>query len=222
MFIKLPQEWWIHIAKLDMTEFISDQLASGSPTVLILAVAALVLIIAVGAWLIARKAPPRDHAIRFRPDPLPAELRGGALYGSTRATNRLFDTALLEKVVLTGLVSVVFAQILVGADVSNIGILAFIAVFVPVSALASQWFARRGKTWKSIPAEMLGMAVVNFGILFLFGLLQRVLGIIETSAPLFTTLFFLFLLTVLIVLYDRYRVVYSVRTALEREGRLRS
>ena len=28
VFIKLPQEWWIHIAQLDMTDFIKEHAAS--------------------------------------------------------------------------------------------------------------------------------------------------------------------------------------------------
>jgi len=211
IFIKLPQEWWIHIAKLDMTEFIGDQIAGGSPTVLVLAGIVLVGLIIAGWWVVRHKTPPGDHGPRLTADPLPAELRGPELYRLARARSRVFDAGLFEKVVLIGLVSVVFAQILVGEDVNNIGIIAFVAVFVPASALASQWLARRGRAWNTVAVELVGMALVNFGILFVFGFLQRVLGIIETSAPLITTIFFLFLLTVLIVLFDRYRTVALAR-----------
>ena len=32
IFIKLPQEWWIHIAQLDMTDFIKETLFGVDPT----------------------------------------------------------------------------------------------------------------------------------------------------------------------------------------------
>jgi hypothetical protein len=91
IFIKLPQEWWIHIAQLDMTDFIKETLfgvsadASWSeaianrPWVLVLAIVIAAALIAVCWWIITRKAPPADRRPRWKADPLPPECRGSGL-----------------------------------------------------------------------------------------------------------------------------------------------
>jgi len=230
IFIKLPQEWWIHIAKMDLTEFVKESVfgadatatwgtAIGNrPGVLVAMIAALVLLVSVVYWIATRKAPPGDHGIRLKADPLPPELRGAELYRTVRATEKVFDRALLEKVVLTGLISVVFAQILLGDDVRNVGVFVYVAVFIAANAFVSQWLARRGRSWHTVATELVGMMVVNFGIIFGLGFLQRVLDITETSPPLATTLFFIFLFTVLTVLFDRFHTVFRARGVLAKRG----
>jgi hypothetical protein len=226
VFIKLPQEWWIHIAQLDMTDFIKESLfgveatdpwataVGNSPGVLVAMIAGVALLLFVVWWIATRKAPPGDHGIRLKADPLPPECRGAELYRTARVAERIFDWALYEKIVLVGLVSVIFAQILPSIEASNLGVLGFIAVFIVVNAFASQWMARRGREWRSVAVELVGMAAVNFGIVAALQFAQRVLGIIDTRAPLGATLFFVFLLTVLVVLFDRYRTVLTARGVL--------
>ena len=94
--------------------------------------------------------------------------------------------------------------------------LAFVAGFVVVNAFVSQWLARRSRAWHSVAVELVGMFAVNFGIVAGLLVFQRVLGLIDTRAPLGTTLFFVFLFTVLTVLYDRYHTVFRARRILER------
>jgi hypothetical protein len=226
VFIKLPQEWWIHIAKLDMTDFIKESLfgvsvdtswgaaVGASPGVLVAMVAGVVLLLFVIWWIATRKAPPGDHGIRLKADPLPPELQGAELYRTARVDEHIFDRALLEKVVLTGLISLIFAQYLLSDDVRSISVLAFVAGFVAVNALVSQWMARRGRAWTSVAVEMAAMFVVNFGIVGVLEFFQRVLGIADADAPLGTTLFFVFLFTVITVLFDRYRTVFTARGVL--------
>ena len=230
VFIKLPQEWWIHIAQLDMTDFMKEDLfgvdataswgeaIANRPLVLVAAIVAVVAIIAIGYWVVTRKAPPGDHGPRLRADPLPPECQGAELYRTVRATQKIFDRALLEKVVLTGLISVIFAQYLLSDDVRSIGVIAFVAVFVAVNAIVSQWLARRGREWTSVVVELIGMFVVNFGIVGVLQFLVRVAGVIETRAPLGLTLFFVFLFTVITVLFDRYHTVFRARGVLAKRG----
>jgi hypothetical protein len=206
VFIKLPQEWWIHLAKLDVTEAIGN-----APWVLLPIVAVLALLVFVGWWVVTRKAPAADHGIRFKADPLPAECLGAERYRTIRATEKLFDGALFEKVMLTGLVSVVFAQMLAVGDFR----LAFVATFVILNAFVSQLLARRGRIWRSIPMELAGMGAVNLGIILGLEIGERVLGILTTNTPLGKTLFFVFLLTVLTVLFDRYHTVLRARGVLD-------
>jgi hypothetical protein len=226
VFIKLPQEWWIHIAQLDMTDFIKETLfgvskdatwaeaISANPLVLVAAIAALALLVLVIWWVVTRKAPPSDHGLRIKADPLPPELQGAELYRTVRASARVFDWALVEKVALLGLVSVIFAQIL-DVQLGSVGVLVFVAIFVAINAMLSQWIARRGRTYSSVAVELPAMALVNLAVVVALQFLERVLGLIDSYAPLSTTLFIIFLVTVITVLFDRYRTIYMARRMLE-------
>lgn len=230
IFIKLPQEWWIHIAQKDMTDAIKESLLGVSkdaswseaignaPWVLVIAIVAIVVLLAVIYWIVTRKAPAGDHGIRLKADPLPPECQGAELYRTAKAAEGIFDRALLEKVVLTGLISVIFAQYLLSDDVRSIGVLAFVAAFVAVNALVSQWLARRGREWSSVAVELAGMFVVNYAIVAGLQIAQRVLGLIDTRAPLGLSLFFVFLFTVITVLFDRYRTVLTARGVLAKRA----
>ena len=223
IFIKLPQEWWIHIAKLDMTDFIKESLFGASktdswgtviataPLVLVALLAALAVFLVVCWLLVTRVAPPADHRLRFKADPLPTELRGDALYRTVRAEARLFDRALIEKIVLTGLTSIVFAQMLLGDGLLSVRFI-FVALFVLVNAMVSQWLARRGRSWKSVASELVGMMIVNFGIVMALLIVgDRILRVVDTGLPLSMTIFTVFLFTVITVLFDRYHTVFQAR-----------
>ncbi|MGZ8720533.1 MAG: hypothetical protein ACXWXH_03565 [Aeromicrobium sp.] len=227
IFIKLPQEYWIHIAQKDVTDTVKTELFgvsadsswsetfSNAPGVLVAIIAGVAILIFGAYWLLMHKAPPADHSFRLKADPLPPECQGAELYRTARATERIFDRALLEKVVLTGLISVVFAQYLLSDDVRSIGVIAFVASFVAVNALVSQWMARRGREWTSVAYELIVMFIVNFGIVASLLFVQRVLNLIsDNRAPIGTTLFFTFLFTVITVLFDRYRTVFTARGVL--------
>ena len=169
-------------------------------------------------WIVTRKAPAGDHGIRLKAEPLPPECQGSELYRTARAAEGMFDRALLEKIVLTGLISVIFAQYLLSDDVKSIAVLAFVALFVVVNAFVSQWLARRGREWSSVVTELIVMFVVNYGIVGILLLFERVLGVIEQRGPLGTRLFFVFLFTVITVLFDRYRTVFTARGVLAKRA----
>jgi len=231
VFIKLPQEWWIHIAQLDMTDFIKETLfgvstdatwaeaVANRPWVLVLAIVIAAALIGIGYWIVTRKAPPADHRPRWKADPLPPQCRGSELYRTVKATDRIFDRALLEKVVLTGLMSVIFAQYLLPENVRSVAVLAFVALFVVVNAGVSQGLARHGAFRRSMVIEAVGMFIVNFGIVAGLLLFDEVLGLVDRVAPLHTTLFFVFLFTVTTVLFDRYHTVLRARGVLDRRAR---
>ena len=228
IFIKLPQEWWIHIAKLDMTDFIKESIfgvskdaswaeaVKANPAVVVIAAVVLAALVFVGWWIVTRKAPPADHHMHLKADPLPPELQGPELYGMVRASERLFDRALGEKIVLLAMVSVIFAQIMKGLEATNVGIAVFVAVFVIINAFVSHWLARRGRSWKSGAIEVAAMAAMNLGIVLVLEIATRVLGIVESRIPVGPTLAFVGLLTVLIVFFDRFHAVYRARQVLTR------
>lgn len=226
VFIKLPQEWWIHLAKLDVTDSIGAY-----PWVLApLAVGAGVLF-ALAWWVVFRKAPPADGRAGLRADPLPPQLLGGELYRMDRlrsrpfsaaagARTRLFDRALAEKAVLVALIVVVFSQIMPRLEAGPLVLGVSVAVFVVIQAFVSQWLARRGRGWRSVALEFAVMTVVNFGIVAVIEIVDRVFWLPHVRIPLQPLLFVIFLETLLIVLFDRFHTVFVARPLLAQLSRV--
>ena len=225
VFIKLPQEWWIHIAQLDMTDFIKETLFGVSkdaswaaaignrPWVILVAIAVFSAIGLIGYWIVTRKAPPADHGPSLRADPLPPALRGGELYRLARADAPFFGWPLLEKIALMTLLTIIFVSMLPDLEARIWQIALFVTVFVALNTALTHLMARRGRSWRSVAVEFAAMIVVNFGIMVAIEAVERLFDLRESS-PLGVTLFFVFLFTVILVMYDRYRTVYAARRAL--------
>jgi hypothetical protein len=111
VFIKLPQEYWVHIAKLDTTDVVAAH-----PWVGFLGVAAILALIVLSLRVVRPRMPAPDYAWRIAADPLPTEIADPARREAWIAEHRsLFDRSLLEKIVLVGFVCVLFAQIMPGS-----------------------------------------------------------------------------------------------------------
>jgi hypothetical protein len=210
IFIKLPQEWWIHVAQLDFTDFLADHSWAG-PTIVLLLLAAF------GAfWIWGRpRLLPADHGWRFAADPLPAGLRTTAEQEEAYAKDgAVWSKATLEKVVLLGLLSVIFQQTLPGADVSNVQVFIGVSAVVVVNAAFSLAMARRAYSLPSIGLTFLARLVANVVLVAVAAwLLPRGGdGHISVSA----TLFFLTMISLLTTMHDLWHPVHSHRVRLEK------
>jgi hypothetical protein len=107
--------------------------------------------------------------------------------------------AVLEKIALIGLVGAIFANVL-EVDTTAVQIIGATLLVVLANAGLSIWLARRGRDWSSLAVESVVLAVVNTVLLVVYSSLVGDGDLDRTLA-----LFFGLLLTVLIVLYDRYR-----------------
>jgi hypothetical protein len=207
IFIKLPQEYILHIGQFDTTVWV-DAFFEALRTSFWVKVAVVVLVVVVIVfirWLL-RRLPPADWKLKLAADPLPAA--SGA--DSKAQPERFFNSALLEKIVMVALVSAVFAQILPDVQSTFLQLAVGVAFIIIVNALLSQWLARRGTEWSSILRQFIVMTVVNFGLVLVYAFL---LPNFEGSLNLGNTLFFVLMLTLLVTLYDRYRPVYLERLA---------
>lgn len=222
--IKLPQEWWIHIAQLDTTDLVKEQVFGVSvdtplgeiiaayPGVFVAAILLVVLIVIVVYRLAKRYLPPAGRKLAFSANvhqpAFSAELSWRA---RTMEAQTIVDAALLEKVVMVSLVSVIFAQVLPEVNATNLQLVVGVALVVTINTVLSHWLARRGIGWVSILRQFIVMAAINSSLVLAYaGLLPYIGG----SLDLATTLFFALLLTLIIVLFDRYRQVYLMRFAL--------
>jgi hypothetical protein len=191
VFIKLPQEWWIHIAQLDFTEFMADFPFMWG---VLLAVA---VIVATVIWTQRRRVPQPDWPFTVNVDrhlpPLEVNLA---------AQDEFFTAALLEKVVVLSMISVIFAQVLPTVRSTNLELAAGVSILVALNAAISQWLRRRGRSWASTATTFVAMLVINIGIVTV----DAVLGPnIRGNTPNLNTLFFVLLLSLLTALFDRFR-----------------
>ncbi len=155
--IKLPHEYWIHVAQLDVT----DELSAHRWVMPVLAV---VIVAAVGAgwWIIVNRLPPADH-------------RPALEYPSHEATvlvrrvlrtpiRELLDWVLVEKIIMVSLVSVIFAQILPDVRSGPIQMTAGVAFLITSNAVVSELLIRRGVSWSTTARQFGAMAAINAGL----------------------------------------------------------
>jgi hypothetical protein len=204
--IKLPQEYWIHIAKLDFTDLV------GEIPWLSAAIAVVLVVAAMFAWRAIRpRLPATDWSWRVPADPLPVEIDTAAERDRWIAAHgRVLSVATLEKVLLVGLLSVIYAQVLPGRDSTDLELFLGAAVFVVVNAAISLWAARGSRSVESMLLAFGIRVLVNVGLVVLAEvLLRRGEGDLNEG----NALFFVLLLSLITLLDDRYRPVHDVRSA---------
>ena len=209
IFVKLPQEWWIHVAQLDFT----DEVAAHS---WILPVLALVAVVAgVWAWFWLRpRLPGRSWSWHVEAGPLPAEIDTTPERDAWIAAHgRVLSAATLEKVVLIGLLCLIYGQVLPERRSSDLELVVGIAAFVVVNVAITLAVARRAGTRDSTLGAFGARVVLNAGLVLVAWWLVRQAG--GDLNP-WIALFFLLLISLLITLDDRFRPVAEVRAHAAR------
>lgn len=204
IFIKLPQEYWIHVARMDVTDWIG---ANPLAMILVFALAAALII---ATWSLLKKESPSTLCLYLALNAIPSSFSGSSRLIATRdLAERYINSALMEKIVLISLESLIFAQILPGVQAKSIQIAIAVAFVIVINTALSLWLARRGASWRSTIQEFVVMSTVNLLLLILFYLFlqHRLSGFIDLE----TTLFFVILLTLNVTLYDRYWKIYMLR-----------
>jgi hypothetical protein len=223
--IKLPQEYWIHIAQLDATDFIKTEIfgiATDTPWgeilrdsfgIFLAAGVVIVLLVVAVWWLVTRRLPPADRKLVFAADahqpPFSAEQVQRA---KASEAQRILDSALVEKIILVSLLSIIFARVLPDVQSSDLQLAIAVAFVITINTALSHWLARRGTEWPSVVRQFVTMGVVNLCLVLVYGWLAPNL---EGSIDLANTLFFALMLTLMVTLFDRYRQVYLMRFDLD-------
>ncbi len=207
IFIKLPQEYWIHVAQLDFTDTWQDV-----PWFPPLVIAAVLVGLALLWFVVRPRLLPADWSWRVAADPLPVEMDTAAERDAWTAANvRVLSWSTLEKLVLIGLLSTIYARILPGLEVSDLRMFVGIAVYVVVNAAISIAFAKRAGTREGLAGDFGVRVVVNLGLVLLARL---VLG--GNALDLSATLFFVLLVSLLVTMHDRFAPVAAVRSEHDR------
>ena len=217
IIIKLPQEYWIHIAQRDVTDTIKALLGGGPDTPWgpllasnALLIGVVLVVIGAAAWLLYRlvraNLPRADHALRLRADdhpdqPAAADLeRGRALRDA-----RIFDRDLFEKVALISLLVIIFSEMLPTSNATLGQIVFNVTLFVSVITAISHVLARRATRVVSGVVHFAIMAVVGFGLIALTGWLFR------EATNWFNATIFVLLISVIVTLFDRFQPAYLSR-----------
>ena len=212
IFIKLPQEYWIHVAQNDVTDTLRAH-----PTLIPVIAVALVALLTAAWWVVTRKCPPAEWKPSIS-DPLLDHGGSSMTFNQTELrlfAGRGFDRSLFEKVILISTISIIFGKMLPNTNVSGFQLAAGITVVIIGNMFVSSYFDRRDVTWNSVFREFGAMMTVNGVLAALFILLEPGgSGSIGRG----DLLFFLFLLTLIVLLYDAYRPMYRKRL---EESRLR-
>ena len=190
IFIKLPQEYWIHVAQLDFTDTMKAY--PWLWAVLALAVAALIFALRE----IAPKLPPADKR------PLSFNADNYAEKGVHAYISRLTQYPLVEKTILVGIITTIFLQFLPGTGASTIDVLVSAGLIIFISSFVSTWLSNRGQSWAESGVSFLGTFAINAGLVWILQLLS--IDILR-GASLTLAAFLLMLLTLIVTLYDRAR-----------------
>jgi hypothetical protein len=225
IFVKLPQEYWIHVAQLDVTDMLKTQVfgveadsswveaVGNRPLALVLLVAVVAGLVLGARALVRAHAPSPDHPIMLAADPLPDYLRASERAEFVARNWRVIGVNLLEKIVLVSLVSSIFAQIIPSVDATPLQVTSGVAVVATVNSFLVLRSARRAAWRDSFAASFGLLAAVNVGLVLVADwLLERGEGDLDAT----TALFFLLLLTLLVTMYDRWRPLLDMRRAHAR------
>lgn len=197
--IKIPQELWIHVLQLDFTDTWRD-VSWFAPTVLI----GLFVLLAVFWFVLRPRLDPADHGWQVMAGPLPEgvdEVREQIRRG------RILTSWLAEKIAIVALLSVVLANIVPSVTATPLQITVSVTALIIVNSFVGLLFARLGVGGHPLVIGFVIQYLINLGLVLLAN------TVLPTRPAYFLAAgsFFLLLLTLVVVLYDRFRPVIAVR-----------
>ena len=220
VLIKVPQEYWIHIAQLEVRDVkegffrvpadTSWLAIVGQRPALFLALAAVVVVIVAAVrWFIEHKLPPADWPLAFNADAHGSDVNQDAVRAEQKISARRFlDAELFEKAALVSVVTISFSRMLPSIRAEALPTAAAVSIVIVANTAISEWLVRRGTRWRSVIMQFGIMATVNMGIA---AALFVILPMRPSQLYIGLALLSLMVLTLLVTLYDRYRPIYLAR-----------
>lgn len=218
LVIKIPQELWIHVARWDVTDRLkmrvfgvdSDESWKVALSHRPLATASLAVVFVAACALVAaamRRKGVRDWDRTFDADRVAVDLGWDPPSRVVRPT-AAFGSSFFEKLVLTSMIATVFANILPILRIELSQLVIGTIVVIVVNTFISEFLHERGITMRTMRVLYAVMVLSNAGTVLAFSAL---LGGDRSKIPLENTMFFTALLTLVVVLFDRYRQVSRMR-----------
>jgi hypothetical protein len=221
VIIKLPQEYWIHTAQIDTTDWIKTYLFGGTADTtwgdiinswsgVLVVLFLCILLIALAGWrFIRNRLAPAERQMAFSADAHEAAFTAAQVREAVDLEARqVLDTALVEKVILVTLVSISFAHVLVGVQATDIELTAGVAFVVVMNTALSHWLARRGYGVAFTLQQFVVLVSANSFVMLVYVLFRRMAG---DYVAMGNAIFFVVLFSLLVTLFDHYRQVYLMR-----------
>jgi hypothetical protein len=211
IFVKLPQEWWIHIAQLDFTDTVDAH-----PWVGVLIAVAVALLVVVVWFVVLPRLDPADREPVLTSDALPEAIDDRAERAAwVAAHGRLLSVVTVEKVMLVGLISVIFAQMLPGLRSTDIQLFTGLGTFVVINTALTLAAARAGRTTETLLAAFGARLAINVALVLVAEIILATRpGDINRGAA----VFFVVMLSLITAMFDRFRPVHEVRVAERANG----
>lgn len=226
LVVKLPHEWWIHVAKLDATDFIKTRILGASldtsfwraiieaPAV----TGTLFVAAAIGAlflWRFLKRRRTAEHLSNLRISRLRTHALSRSIERALEArdwvqarTDPTRPAVMLEKIALVALVSMIFQHTLPGMFVGGWETAVFIALTIVVVdyllRVIARRFGARLSPWVDVPL----LAALDFCIVLVF---QLLIPFVQPENFLLSGIVFAALITLFVALYDIYRPLYDQR-----------
>lgn len=190
VFIKLPQELWIHVLQLDVTDAIAAH------PELIGVIVAFLIVVVVALVQVVRRSPEPDWtfttAVDRHLDDRPR---------LDQITQRFWDPILAEKLVFLTLAGVVLAHMVPELSINNVRLGLSVATMVLLNAAITEWWHRkRGRGWSTTLGEFLVVLLVNA---LLVALLPEIL--LSQGLPEEDSFLLVVMLSLMATMYDRGR-----------------
>jgi hypothetical protein len=221
VFVKVPQEYWIHVAELDATDILErygfgvpattgwDTIVAANVPLLLGCAGVVVIAIAGVRRFVAPLLPPPTGRASFAADGDGAVVSPAVVDRvASRRARRLLDSDLVEKVILTTLVVVIFSRTVPGVDATPAQLTVWVAIIVAANTAISEWLLRRDFRWPSVVVQFVAMMGTNSAIVVAADVMLPLGG---GSLQRASTLFLLLLVTLIVMLFDRYRPIYLAR-----------
>jgi hypothetical protein len=223
IFIKLPQEYWIHIAQIDTTDFIKEnifhvpvtttfpELIAMFPWIIPVSIGVVLLII-VATWYLIKKLPPAD--LRFTFASRVAD-RALPVFKNNGFKNMLkgYRNDYLEKIAFVSLVLIIFSYVFPNFRGTNIQIIFGVVITILVNAIFSYLLLNSSRFNSKLISNFFLMYVVNTWIMLIYAKIVAGFG---NPVSFLTIMYFAYVMTLITVLYDRFKPYYLERFNIKR------
>lgn len=195
--IKLPQEWWVHIAQRDFTD------TAAAYPIIWPSIVGIGLFIGGLIYRNRRRIPAPDWPFTFDGH----RHLNPPLYRDPDV-EPFWSAVLVEKAILVALLGGIFANMMPSIDTSLVRVAGAVGILVIVNAGVTQWLRRRGRSWTGALESFLSTLIINYAILMADGFFRQspvgIQGAIDRVTH--TNALLLVLLSFLIAMFDRYRI----------------
>ncbi len=200
---KLPQEYWLHIARRGTTAWIEGTFYRAAPSVShlwLLATAVAAGLALRSLWRAAlRRLPPTDHARTF--DANDHQFTSWSDHGAAAPSDAVLTPALIEKLALVTLVGMLFAEFVPGIDATTLQVTVGLFFLVLANATLSARFSPSGDHHRSPAHNVARTAAINAPILMTLTIAAHTMN---ASFAVASAAFFTLLTSLLIGLHDHY------------------